>query len=343
MSCNTSIWIVDTESRLIVSTRTTTLKTKDTNELVKTWPALHGPASRQGALKLLRLWYLLRALDPPGSGRLPISSVYGKLSDILHRETVRQTLREGDGEWWDLYIDEGGTEYVAYRSLLKIAVVLGLKRFGMPAVYVPIYAFTEGFSRFAGYMLSAWIEARSNNLNPISKATLAEEFGTSQKTIYNWMEASGIVKKKNYTETLLSTLAGGDVSDEMKDIYTKYVDAQAGDAPTYIVKVKGEHGNCLRWQIANTYYQPDVERGARGQGIRANNALKRLLSKGTCSDKEPADRLRRRYFKRDETKSYSKLVLRRDIHIENVDGQDLPAGYWNSIGSYTGVPALDNG
>ena len=161
---------------------------------VKTYPDINLAALKAKKHKELRLWYLLKALDPQGSGELPKIEVQKALEGIMSYESFRTLLIAGKGTFWNVVIGrKSGQELIRPVGLVKLAAFLGVEELEDPPKFIPIHAF-ERLHRFKAYIYGTCFD---NNEKPISRALIRKETNLSIPTQISYERTARFKKTKN--------------------------------------------------------------------------------------------------------------------------------------------------
>jgi len=161
---------------------------------IKTYPDLNLAALKQHKHKQLRLWYLLKALDPQGSGELPKEEVQKTLEGILRYESFRTLLIAGTGTFWDIVIGQKSKqELIRPAGLAKLAAIFEIRELKDPPKVLPLHAFGK-LHRFKAYIYGTCFDS---DRKPISRALIQKETNLSVPTQLSYEKTAPFKKTKN--------------------------------------------------------------------------------------------------------------------------------------------------
>ena len=159
---------------------------------VKTYPELNREALRIGQDRELALWYLLRFLDKPGSGRVfldRLTKVVTGKRRLWSQANLERRLARGEGRFWKVITTEHG-QSIRYASLEAVCGALGVVPHRDP-VGVPLRAFRR-LAVTRAYLYAAWVKDRK-----IGRGTIAELTGLSERAQRRYGKLAGIQQEKN--------------------------------------------------------------------------------------------------------------------------------------------------
>ena len=158
---------------------------------IKTYPELNRQALQGGQDRELALWYLLRYLDKPGSGRVFLDRlakvVVGKR--LMSQANLERRLARGEGRFWKVITTRHGQQ-VRYKSLEAVCEALGVMPYRDP-VGVPLRAFGR-LAVTRAYLYAAWVGDRQ-----IGREMITELTGLSEPTQRRYEKLAGVQIEKN--------------------------------------------------------------------------------------------------------------------------------------------------
>ncbi|HFC12475.1 MAG TPA: hypothetical protein ENJ56_06485, partial [Anaerolineae bacterium] len=125
---------------------------------------------RQAHSAPARIWHLLRLLDQNGRGWVEIAQARQQFcgTDSALRcigwRQLRNILRAGNGIFW-----QRDQTRVWLKSRVKVAQCLGVQRFSLPLVDLPIAKFTTGIGNYRAALYATFHAGRDNR--PIARPT----------------------------------------------------------------------------------------------------------------------------------------------------------------------------
>jgi len=260
---------------------------------VKLYPeiALAALATKQD--RQLRVWALARALDPEGSGRVPLAriaeTVEGEGIKGMARTTVLRMARDGDGVWWSFLSDKGRPPLLELRGLEKVAVALAVAHVSAPVI-VKMPLKLKDFRALCAF---AWSARRGGMM---SQAKLEEiitppgsEPGKVARTLRRYIRALG--DTLDVTHNVIETGLAWHRGDNIPDGFTvDYVNGKL---------------ELVKW-LPNRY-QLRVPVGRRGMTKKVNQSLR-----GGAPEELPGDsRHARLFYHWPDTRSAQKRQMRR--------------------------------
>ena len=160
--------------------------------LVKTYPELNRQALQGGQDRKLALWYLLRFLDKPGSGRVfldRLTKVVTGKRRLWSQANLERRLARGEGRFWKVIATRHGRQ-VRYKSLEAVCEALEVIPYRDP-VGVPLRAFGR-LAVTRAYLYAAWVGDRT-----IGRETITNLTGLSEPTQRRYGKLAGVRQDKN--------------------------------------------------------------------------------------------------------------------------------------------------
>ena len=158
---------------------------------VKTYGELNREALRTGRDRELALWYLLRHLDAPGSGRVHLGDLrkFTIDNDVLTQANLDRRLARGGGRFWKVHTTRHG-QTIRYASLAAVCAALDVIPYREP-VGIPLRALRRlGTAR--AYLYAAWVGDRK-----IARKTITKLTGLSERAQRRYDKLAGIQQEKN--------------------------------------------------------------------------------------------------------------------------------------------------
>lgn len=253
---------------------------------IKTYPELNLQAIKEKLTKELRLWYLLRALDPQGSGRMHKQSAQRDLSAIMSSETFRRTLNSGKDTFWKIRPRKKGGDWIVLRGVAKVCFELDVLKLSRTPVLTSI-EYCKNMADFRAHIHNGWHTKK--DANPISRQTMTKLSGAAKSTQVRY-------DKKTNAQVTKNKMLTGRVSAD-----GKIPEERQGEGHYYTVFIDGkfQEVKCL----PNSYYV-DMEKAPRGRIRHINRELKaRVMGRATTI-------YERRYFR--TFKEYRRCKHRRE-------------------------------
>ena len=149
-----------------------------------------------------RVWLLLRYLDPAGEGRVPVKMARFVLSSTeselrcFSSKRFQQLMRQGEGLFWERCKKR---RWIYYRSEVKVAQALGLRRIGGWAVSIPILELTKPIKAVRALFYDAFHSGRGEGEPvPITRRILRERGGVEAHTQRKYEKSRQIAPEANY-------------------------------------------------------------------------------------------------------------------------------------------------
>jgi len=265
----------------------------------------------------VRLWELAKNFNTGGCGAIP---------NKAFRQYVINDLKVKRGVY-DVWlaravhigiIQRQGTN-LKLAGYAAAAVIVGCDRIGR-GEYIPLEKFIK--KGWLGYVWAAWIKSHNLEDRPISRRTMRELSGISERTQRLYDKQAGIKTQANYAKD--TTLPG---TPEMRDYLNEY---ERGKIKSKAFLNNGE----ITWRLPNNYKTKHIEEAPKGRLNRINNQLKDLLNNG---GQDPKDGLFiRRYCKSDKQLKGSQKNIRKlgnkDIEVPEYIYQEANIkGFWHAI------------
>jgi len=155
---------------------------------VKAYAELGAAALKAGESRLYRLWLVARACDATGRGWLEYGELESYAAGICSTQTLKRSLKLGDGSYWTL--DARGRIWLA--GLRRILERLECDLHAHP-VYIPL-EYLKRLGDFNAAMLAAFMAGKPRT---IRQAKLAELYGRSTRTVTAYVkraERLGLLK-----------------------------------------------------------------------------------------------------------------------------------------------------
>ena len=240
---------------------------------IKTYPELNLQAIKEKLTKELRLWYLLRALDPEGAGRVHKQDAQKDLSEFMSNETFRRTLNSGKGTFWEIRPRKKGGDWIVLRGVAKVCFELDvLKLSRTPALISTEHC--KNMADFRAFIHNGW--HTKEDANPISRQTMTKLSGAAKSTQVRY-------DKKTPTKVTKNKVLTGRVSADGKIPEERQ---EEGHYYTVLIDGKYREVRCL----PNSYYT-DLEKAPRGRLRHINRELK------ACVMGQETTIYERRYFR----------------------------------------------
>lgn len=225
-----------------------------------------------------RLW-LLRVIDGPGRGWLPLDEARRQLTDPQSPlrccgRRLRQLLAQGEGLFWQ----RDDQDRLWLRGAPKIAHTLDCgKCQGFP-VELPVATLLGGIQGVRAAFYAAFHSGRPPS--PISRDTLTAISGIPARTQLEYDRAAGVRRRRNFA-----------VGERYSAERFQERAWQRGRAVFQFVDTAGRQGrpggHYVAWHLPNSY-QAGYERRSRGSRKRLNRQLADLVQKGTPGNDGPA-------------------------------------------------------
>jgi len=159
-------------------------------------PDLSGAAVQAGLSSPLRLWHLMRALDPDGRGWVRRDQAWATWRDlgVSGARQFRNVVRVGEGLFWTISGDQ-----LWLRGLEAVCRALGVKKLACDPVLLPATVLGGGLRGWNAWLFAAYLEGRPSRGNPIARETLAALTGVARSTQHVYEGITGaITKRPNY-------------------------------------------------------------------------------------------------------------------------------------------------
>lgn len=241
-------------------------------EHIKTYPELNLAAIKGKQSRQLRLWYLLRALDPRGDGRVHKQEVQKVLSDILSYESFRRALHDGESIFWETRPRADSGDWIVLRGLPKLCKTFDIFKLSRDPVLIPVQC-CKNMAEFRAFIHNSW--HTKPDANPISRQVMTKLSGAAKSTQVRYDKATDTQSTENRSLTGRSTSNGTIPEEKRKEgYYTLYLDGK-------FQEVK---------HLPNSYYA-DMQTAPRGRIRHTNRELK------ACLVGQEMDVHERRYFR----------------------------------------------
>lgn len=245
-------------------------------EIITVSPDLITAAFQCRQTSILRLYYLFRYLDTPGSGHLDENWVRNQLTAaestyrICGRKRFGQLLNSGMELFWTM-----SNGRIWLRSLPKVLDSLGVTRLHFRSVDMPLNSLLNSMSKTNAH-LYATIHSGRNRDTPISRAAITELTGIPKTTQIQYEKTAGIGKTLNYA-----------IGSQFNHKRHEEIAWQRGTAVFTLTDYLGLQGipgaKYIAWQMPNSYRKLYTYR-SRSRRKRINNKL------GLVIHREPGNR-----------------------------------------------------
>ncbi|HSH05716.1 MAG TPA: hypothetical protein VLL52_24580 [Anaerolineae bacterium] len=288
-------------------------------------PALGVAFLRYEQSAAARLWFLLRHLDPQGSGRLPLKAtkqqVTGKNEPyrLCGQRQWRNLLRAGDHLFW-----ERDEQFIWLRSTVKVTAHLGIEKLTGTPVAIPITALLQGIGTFRAHLYAAFHSGRAPR--PIARASLQALTGLSPNSQRQYEAQLNMTVKTNIA---IGEAYTAEAAEERH--------WQQGTACFSFTDHHGHHGQAgqtyLAWQLPNSYHGPHQPQ-SRGRQKQINRQLQDLVMQGIPGNRTTATSAWAqlpRYVA--NGRLATRLYGRHESAIYWAEPKQLKQGYWYPLTS----------
>jgi len=269
---------------------------------LKVYPGIMLAAARSKNGGAVRLWFLAKNFNPGGCGAIP---------NKAFRHYVINDLKIQRGTY-DIWLARAVHIGIIQRqgTNLKLAgyaaagVIVGCDQIGR-GEYIPLEKFIK--RGWLGYVWAAWIKSNKLENKQISRRTMRELSGISERSQRLYTKQAGIKANIHYAK---------DTTRPGSKALVDYINEHERD----LIKSKAFLNNeYATWRRPNSYETKDVQEAPRGRLSRINRQLKDLLNNG---GQDPESRP----IVRVNCKSYNqiKASLKRIRDLSNRGVEGLP-------------------
>ena len=158
---------------------------------VKTYGELNAEALRTGRDRELVVWYLLRYLDKPGSGRVRLErlAAFVKSKRLWSQTNLERRLARGEGHFWTVHTTWHG-QTIRYKSLQALCETFGVIPCADP-MPMPLSALGR-LGRCRAHLYAAWITGRQ-----LGRAKITEITGAPAGSQRRYEKLAGVTVEKN--------------------------------------------------------------------------------------------------------------------------------------------------
>jgi len=238
--------------------KSTTVRVKSQDPSIKVYPDLSLVSLQRKQAKFLRVWYLARFLDERGRGWVWLDDLKRFCLDhsIMSKDSLRQTLRDGDGRWWVLVDYEKRGRKVCLRGIRKICDLLGLEVLRRSPVLLPVNVFCQ----IADFRAHTYSTVFNGNDKPMSRATIKRISGVSKRSQRNYEQRAGVVVTQNWSRCRLTqrlseeALGQGEYQRCEKGVWWLYKRLPDTRTSQYKIARRGILRNVNRWLRSGAGY-----------------------------------------------------------------------------------------
>lgn len=230
-----------------------------------------------------RVWLLLRALDHQGCGWVSLARTRELLTDKLSPlricgwRQMRNLLVQGDGLFWQRDDHRKGNARIWLRAPAKVAATLGIPRFRMKPVSVPISVLLQGIGAVRAHFYTSYHSGRDSQ-KPIARQTLTDLTGVPRRSQRIYEEKAGVKSRQNW---------GVGSRHEAAEVQRQA--AEHGHAIFRLDDNQGKFGaageSYVAWQMPNSYVGPHAPHSSACKK-RINRQLTDLLNEGMTGNGE---------------------------------------------------------
>jgi len=292
---------------------------------IRVYPDILLRASRNENGGAVRLWILAKNFNEGGCGVIPNKAFRQYVINDLKVKRGTYDVWLARAKHIGIFkIEEVGPiedqkQYYKLAGYARAAVIVGCDRLGR-GEYLPLEKFIK--KGWLGYVWATWIKSHRLEDRPISRRTMQELSGISERSQRLYDKQAGIETQANYAKD--TTRAG---SQGMVDYINEFEQDK--------IKSKAFLNNGeITWRLPNSYKTKDIEEAPKGRLRRINNQLQDLLNNGGRDPK--SGNYVRRYCESDKQVKRSQKNIRKlgnkDIEVPDFIYQlSDKKGFWHAI------------
>lgn len=248
-------------------------------ERVKVYPAIanaflqQDPRNDRRTLASVgRVYFLLRAYDQQGSGKLETSDAIRCLVSCTSstRRNIRGILKQGNGLTWKL-----ANDHIYLASAANIAIALDAGKLTGKPVYIPVCDFTAGIQKVKAAFLAAYHAGR--DANPITRQAIRQLTGIPERT-------QQVYDKLTETAVIRNIASRGEAATKENRQRRSW---QHGKGAFVFIDYRGVNfrkgAAVMAWRLPNSYNAP-YEQAPKGRQRKHNKridlVIKRQLGNG---------------------------------------------------------------
>jgi hypothetical protein len=255
----------------------------------KNYTSLGLAVKRAGETKFYRVWLLARYLDAAGSGWVAVGELREALcasgsplriskpttSDESAWRNLRSLMNGGEGRYWTRETGRHGVERLRYVTPADLALALGLEHLIGDPVIIPVEILTSSIADLRAHLVASIHAARQgedDRTAPISRGTLVNMTGASERTLRRYDKRAGVDSFPNYEIGGVATTAA------MQDAAWEH-----GTAVFEFVDYKGYQGRAGQHLIARVLpnsYSTEMQTAPRGRQRKINRKLRDACDQG---------------------------------------------------------------
>jgi len=188
---------------MIQATKTnyTTTGYRSQDPSLKVYADLNVAALERKEAKFLRVWYLIRHINLRGRGWVWFDDLktFCLEHQIMSKDSLRQTLRDGDGTWWVIvdYPDRG--RKVCLRGIRRICEHLEIGRVRRTPVMLPL----DVFRKIGDFKAHVYSTMFNGNNKPMSRQTIKAISGVSARSQRNYEKRAKVETTQNWARSKL--------------------------------------------------------------------------------------------------------------------------------------------
>lgn len=169
-------------------------------DVIRITPDIHTAAHKLKQDKAARLYLVVRTLDRPGSGSVPVAAIRERLEGggILTWDSIRKTLAAGAGVFWDR-VDGKAGDTIRPRRPARILEALGGVRPSLRPVDVPVDCLFGSIDEYRAVCIyGGFLAGRRKPNDPISQAAIREATGLSERAQRRYCKIAGVTAVRTY-------------------------------------------------------------------------------------------------------------------------------------------------
>ena len=169
-------------------------------DVIRITPDIHTAAHKLKLDKAARLYLVVRILDRPGSGSVPVAAIRERLEGggILTWDNIRKTLAAGLGIFWDR-VDGKAGDTIRPRRPARILEGLGGVRPCLKPVDVPVDCLFGSINEYRAVCIyGGFLAGRRKPNAPISQAAIREATGLSERAQQRYCKIAGVTAVRTY-------------------------------------------------------------------------------------------------------------------------------------------------
>ena len=235
------------------------------------YPSLCSAMLREENVHIGRIWWLLRAMDPQGSGKINIQKARHLFTDkdsewrVCGWRQFRHILQMGQNIFWTRK-----KTTIWLKSILKVAIALNVEHFSNAPILINTKKLTESIGCVRATFYSTFHGGR--NSNPIARETISDATGVERRSQLNYEQRSDIEKIPQFT-----------ISYESVENASYHHGGAVFQFTDYLGKQGPRFKKYWAWRLPNRYEVAYTKLSKRHHK-RLNSKLNGLLNHGTTGN-----------------------------------------------------------